>query len=238
MRVDGRRVDQLRPVKLRRGAARYAEGSALIEMGGTRVLCTASVEPRTAQHLKDTGKGWVTAEYGMLPRATHTRTPRARAASGGRSQEIQRLIGRSLRAITDLEALGERTIILDCDVMQADGGTRTAAITGAYVALHEACRRLLRSREITRWPLRDSVAAVSVGLVDGRPCLDLCYEEDSNAGVDMNIVMTGGGRFVELQGTAERGDFTERELSALIALGRRGTRELTRIQRRLCRPPA
>lgn len=233
MRHDGRRADELRPVRIERGFTEYAEGSVLIAFGRTRVLCTASVEESVPPFLKGTGQGWVTAEYGMLPRATHTRTPReaARGKQGGRTLEIQRLIGRSLRAVVDLAALGERQIVLDCDVLQADGGTRTAAITGAWVALADACEALVARGVLAASPVRDQVAAVSVGLVGGEALLDLDYAEDSTCDTDMNVVMTGAGGFVELQGTAERGAFGRSALDALLALAERGIGALLEAQR-------
>jgi ribonuclease PH len=232
-RSSNRRPDQLRPVTFQRNYTRYAEGSVLVSFGDTRVLCTASVEETVPPFLRGSGKGWVTAEYSMLPRATQTRSPReaARGKQGGRTHEIQRLIGRALRAVIDLQALGERTVVLDCDVLQADGGTRTAAITGAWVALADAVDRLLAAGTLGRTPLRDSVAAASVGIIAGRPVLDLDYLEDAGAAVDMNIVMTGDGRFVELQGTAEDEPFTDAELDALRELGRLGCRQLAALQR-------
>ncbi|MBI2346352.1 MAG: ribonuclease PH [Deltaproteobacteria bacterium] len=230
----GRRGDQLRKVTIQTGAAAFAEGSALITMGKTKVLCAASIEESVPKFREGSGGGWVTAEYGMLPRATATRTPReaARGKIGGRTAEIQRLIGRSLRAVTDLSRLGKRTVTVDCDVVQADGGTRTAAITGGYVALATACRWLTRRNLIETWPLRGQVAAVSVGLVQGHPALDLDYAEDSQADVDMNIVMTGDGLFVEVQGTAEQAPFGERELRQLLRLAKDGIKELLRVQQR------
>jgi ribonuclease PH len=234
MRTDNRRPDQLRPVEITTGYLKTAEGSALITVGNTRVLCAASVESSVPQFMRGSGKGWVTAEYSMLPRATATRTPREvnKGKPSGRTQEIQRLIGRSLRAVVDLEALGERTITLDCDVIQADGGTRTAAITGAFVALATACRQLTGMGALKRSPLRDYIAATSVGIVKGEPRLDLDYEEDSRADVDMNMVMTGSGRFVELQATAEQQSFDDEQLGHLVTLARRGIAELIEIQRR------
>ncbi len=233
MRHDGRRADELRPVRIERGFTEYAEGSVLIAFGRTRVLCTASVEESVPPFLKGTGQGWVTAEYGMLPRATHTRTPReaAKGKQGGRTLEIQRLIGRSLRAVVDLAALGERQIVLDCDVLQADGGTRTAAITGAWVALADACEALVARGVLSASPVRDQVAAVSVGLVGGEVLLDLDYAEDSTCDTDMNVVMTGAGGFVELQGTAEHGAFDRKALEALLALAEKGIGELLAAQR-------
>lgn len=232
-RPSGRRPDQLREIRIERGHTRHAEGSVLIAFGETRVLCTASVENRVPAFLRGKGEGWVTAEYGMLPRATHTRSDReaARGKQGGRTLEIQRLIGRSLRACVDRAALGERTITLDCDVLQADGGTRTAAITGAYVALADATRWLLARREIKRDPLFGAVAAVSVGLWRGVPVLDLDYAEDSACDTDMNIVMNDGGGFIELQGTAEGHAFRRDELDALLGLAERGIGELFAAQR-------
>ena len=211
----------------------HAEGSVLVECGQTRVICTASVEERVPPFLRGTGKGWVTAEYGMLPRATSTRTTREATAGkvGGRTQEIQRLIGRSLRSVVQLEALGERTIWMDCDVTQADGGTRTASITGAFVAMAMAIDKLVKSGTIKTMPIRDYVAATSVGIIDGTPMLDLAYEEDSRAEVDMNVVQTGGGKFIEVQGTAETTPFDRAGLDALLALAEKGIRELVAQQR-------
>ena len=231
-RPDGRKPAEMRPVAITTGTMPHAEGSALIELGSTRVLCVASVEDRVPQFLKGSGSGWVTAEYGMLPRATHTRSPREAAVGrqGGRTQEIQRLIGRSLRSVTELRGLGERTITLDCDVLQADGGTRCAAITGACVALSMALAKLLRQRAIPRWPLRETVAAISVGVCAGQPVLDLAYAEDSEADVDFNIVATESGAFVEVQGTAERRPFTEESLTELLALARKGLKKLATVQ--------
>jgi ribonuclease PH len=231
-REDGRSPRQLRPFKIERGVARNAEGSALIRMGRTRVLCTASVEDRVPGWLRGKAQGWVTAEYGMLPRATTQRTPRT-SQTGGRSQEIQRLIGRSLRAVTDLKAFGERTIVLDCDVLEADAGTRTAAINGALVALHDAFVTLSNRNALAGPPLRDAVAAISVGVVKGVPCLDLDYAEDSTADVDMNVVMTGAGRYVEVQGTGEASTFAEDDLRRMLALARGGIRRVVALQRKL-----
>nr|WP_300988877.1 ribonuclease PH [Thiocapsa sp.] len=233
VRPSGRRPDELRPIRLTRGFTRHAEGSVLVEFGETRVLCTASVESQVPPFLKGQGKGWVTAEYGMLPRATDTRSPReaARGKQGGRTLEIQRLIGRSLRAAMDLSALGERSITLDCDVLQADGGTRTASITGAWVALRDAIDGLLARGEITTDPLRTQIAAVSVGILQGVALLDLDYAEDAGAQTDMNLVMDGEGRFVEVQGTAEGVPFSRAELDALIAIGAAGIREIQTAQR-------
>lgn len=234
MRVDQRNPSDLRPVRMQTSYLLTAEGSVLIEAGNTRVLCAASVEDTVPGFLRNSGRGWVTAEYSMLPRATAQRTPRelTKGRPSGRTMEIQRLIGRSLRAVVDLEALGERTITLDCDVLQADGGTRTTAITGAWVALAIAVKRYQRFGVIKKSPLRGQVAATSVGIVGGAPLLDLCYEEDSRAQVDMNIVMTSEGRFVELQSTAEKEAFDDQELAALIALGKKGVTELLDLQRK------
>jgi ribonuclease PH len=225
--------DQLRPVSITRGYTRHAEGSVLVEFGGTRVLCTASVENRVPGFLRGKGEGWVTAEYGMLPRATHTRSDReaARGKQGGRTLEIQRLIGRALRACVDRNALGERTITLDCDVLQADGGTRTAAITGAYVALVDAVRWLQGRREISKDPIHGAVAAISVGIYRGLPVLDLDYAEDSTCDTDMNVVMNDGGGFIELQGTAEGHAFRRDEMDALLVLAENGIGELMAAQR-------
>ena len=238
-RPSGRKPDELRRVSFERRHAKHAEGAVLVEFGDTQVLCTASVEDSVPPFLRGRGQGWITAEYGMLPRATHTRTPReaARGKQSGRTQEIQRLIGRSLRAVADLKALGERTITLDCDVLQADGGTRTASITGAYVALAEACDRLVARREIAASPLHGQVAAVSVGIVDGVPVLDLDYAEDSQAETDMNVVMNNGGAFVEIQGTAEGHAFRRHELDALLNLAAAGIGELLTLQAQALRAP-
>jgi len=232
-RFDGRLPDQLRPVTFTRRFTRYAEGSVLVCFGETKVLCNATLEETVPPFLRGKGQGWVTAEYAMLPRATHTRSPResSKGKVGGRTHEIQRLIGRSLRAVIDMEALGERTIQIDCDVLQADGGTRTASITGAWVALADALNGLVSRGLLKTSPLRDSVAAVSVGLVDGRPLLDLCYDEDSRAEVDMNVVVTGDGRFVEVQGTAEAEPFTGSQLDLLRDLALSGCAELAQRQR-------
>ena len=231
-RHDGRQADQLRQIKIERGFTRYAEGSVLISFGETRVLCNASVEEKVPPFMRGEGRGWVTAEYSMLPRATQTRSAReaARGKLGGRTMEIQRLIGRALRAVVDFELLGERTVLIDCDVLQADGGTRTASITGAWIALADAVEKLLEQGLIKKSPLKDSVAAVSSGIVKGRPVLDLDYVEDSAAEVDMNFVMTGDGRFVEVQGTAEEEPFSAEELDALRELASHGCRELTQLQ--------
>lgn len=233
LRADGRTADALRAIRFTRGYTMHAEGSVLVEFGHTRVLCTASVEERVPPHRRGTGAGWVTAEYGMLPRATHARSDReaARGKQSGRTQEIQRLIGRSLRAVFDLELLGERTLHLDCDVLQADGGTRTAAITGAWVAAHDAVATLLAGGQLARSPLRGAVAAVSVGLQAGTALLDLDYREDAACDTDMNVVMTDAGHFVELQGTAEGSAFSRRELDALLDLAQAGIAQLHALQR-------
>jgi ribonuclease PH len=232
MRPSQRQSDELRPLSLTRGYTAHAEGSVLIQVGQTRVLCTASVETSVPPFLRGKGQGWVTAEYGMLPRATHTRSTReaAKGKQTGRTQEIQRLIGRSLRAVTDLVALGERQITLDCDVLQADGGTRCAAITGAWVALHDACAKLVAEGTLPANPIRDHVAAISVGIVDGEPVLDLDYAEDSNCDTDMNVIMTGNGGIVEIQGTAEGTPFSRQELNQLVDLADAGIRELVAAQ--------
>ncbi|MFB0916167.1 MAG: ribonuclease PH [Burkholderiaceae bacterium] len=232
LRNANRAADALRPVTITRQFTVHAEGSVLIEFGQTRVLCTASVEERVPPHKKGSGEGWVTAEYGMLPRATHTRSAReaAKGKQSGRTQEIQRLIGRSLRAVFDLKALGERTITLDCDVLQADGGTRTAAITGAYVAACDAVASLLASGVLTVSPIREPIAAISVGIVDGTPLLDLEYTEDSACDTDMNVVMTGAGHFVEVQGTAEGAAFSRAEMGQLLDLADKGIAELVAMQ--------
>ncbi|MDB5943082.1 MAG: ribonuclease [Ramlibacter sp.] len=232
-RSGGRAADQLRPVRITRGFTIHAEGSVLIEFGDTKVLCTASVEDRVPPHKRGSGEGWVTAEYGMLPRATHTRGDReaARGKQSGRTQEIQRLIGRSMRAVFDLKALGERTIQLDCDVLQADGGTRTAAITGAYVAAMDAVTRLMAQGKLAATPIIGEVAAVSVGIVEGAPLLDLEYIEDVACDTDMNVVMTGQGHYIEVQGTAEGAAFTRKEMDELLRLAEKGIAELVRLQR-------
>ncbi len=232
LRSGGRAADQLRPVRITRNYTIHAEGSVLIEFGDTRVLCTASVEERVPPHKKGSGEGWVTAEYGMLPRATHTRSDReaARGKQTGRTQEIQRLIGRSLRAVFDLQKLGERTITLDCDVLQADGGTRTAAITGAFVAAQDAVNRLLADGKLVESPIHGHVAAISVGIVQGTPLLDLEYTEDSACDTDMNVVMTGAGHYIEVQGTAEGAAFSRKEMDTLLALAEKGVNELVRLQ--------
>jgi ribonuclease PH len=232
-RTDGRAANELRPVKITPNFVPYAEGSVLIEMGQTRVICSASVDERVPPFLRNKNQGWITAEYAMLPRATQQRTPRetGRGGPSGRTHEIQRLIGRSLRAVADMTVLGERTITLDCDVLQADGGTRTAAVTGAFVALALANKRLLNSKRILRSVVLNEVAAISVGIVGGVPLLDLKYDEDSRAEVDMNIVCTGDGRFIEVQGTAEREPFSQKQLDELLALAATGIQRLIEIQR-------
>ena len=231
-RADGRAYDELRPIKITPGFLSFAEGSALIELGKTRVLCTVSAEERVPNFLKGSGTGWVTAEYAMLPRATVTRTPRDSSLGriGGRNQEIQRFIGRSLRAVTDLSALRERTLIVDCDIIQADGGTRTAAVTGAYVALHQAFHTLASMGVISSVPLKSAVAATSVGIVHGNMLLDLCYDEDGNAAVDFNVVMTSKGEFVEIQGTAEGKPFSRDTIDELLSLAEKGIKQLFQIQ--------
>ena len=231
-RPDGRRPDQLRPITLTRDFIRHAEGSVLVEFGATRVICTASVEDKVPPFLRGQGQGWVTAEYGMLPRSTATRTPRETTRTGGRSQEIQRLVGRSLRAVVEMAKLGERTFWVDCDVIQADGGTRTAAITGGFIALADALAKLVEVQLLPSLPLRDQVAAASVGVVAGTAVLDLDYPEDSSAEVDMNVVMTGSGEFVEIQGTAEQVPFGPDRLQEMLALARRGIEQLVALQRR------
>lgn len=232
MRIDGRTNDQLRKVEITRNYIETAEGSVLIEVGKTKVICTASVEERVPIFLRNTGQGWITAEYSMLPRATHTRTIResSRGKVSGRTMEIQRLIGRALRSVVHLKDLGERTIWLDCDVIQADGGTRTAAVTGAYVAMVDALAYLVKNKMIPRMPVLDYLAATSVGIIDDVPCLDLCYEEDSNAQVDMNILMTGSEKFVELQGAGEESPFSYEQLIMLLDLAQKGIKELIQIQ--------
>jgi ribonuclease PH len=233
MRSDQRQAADLRPVEISTGYLLTAEGSALIKVGNTQVLCAASIEDTVPPFLRNSGKGWITAEYSMLPRATSKRTPRevVKGRPSGRTHEIQRLIGRSMRAVVDLAALGERTVMLDCDVLQADGGTRTASITGAFVAMALAFQQLARYGAMKRSPLRDYVAATSVGIVRGLPMLDLCYEEDSQADVDMNVVMTGAGKFVEIQATAEHNAFDDAQMTELIALARGGIARLVEIQK-------
>ena len=237
LRVDGRGPNELRPVKITRGFMKYAEGSALVEMGETKVICTASIEDRIPGFLAGKRSGWLTAEYAMLPRSTQTRTSRETRGVKGRSQEIQRLIGRSLRASIDLKKLGESTVWVDCDVLQADGGTRTAAISGAYVAVVDAMSRLLNDGRIEANPILDSVAAVSVGIVDGEPVVDLCYREDVSAEVDMNVVMTGKRGLVEVQGTAEGDPFSMDEMEVMMDLARRGIEQITAIQGRVLSTP-
>lgn len=233
MRSDGRKPQQMRPVKVTPGFLLTAEGSVMIEVGNTRVLCAATVEESVPQWMRGSGRGWVTGEYSLLPRSTVTRTQREvnKGRPSGRTMEIQRLIGRSLRSVVDLEALGERSVIVDCDVLQADGGTRTASITGAYIAMAAALRQLREYRTLTKNPLKDMVAATSVGVVNGVPMIDLNYEEDSSAAVDMNVVMTGSGEFVEIQATGERNTYTEEQLIQMLALARAGIVELLTIQR-------
>jgi ribonuclease PH len=233
MRPDGRKNNELRKIHISRNFITAAEGSVLIEFGNTRVICTASIEERVPQFLKDQGRGWITAEYSMLPRSTPTRTLRESTSGrvGGRTHEIQRLIGRSLRSVVDMGAIGERTVWIDCDVIQADGGTRTAAITGAFISLWDAMAHLLAQGIIKRNPIRDYLAAVSVGIVAGEPRLDLSYAEDSTAEVDMNVVMTGSGKFVEVQGTAEQVPFDRTDLDGLLSLAEEGIRELIRVQK-------
>ncbi len=235
IRIDGRNPDQLRPVKIIPGIMRNAEGSVHITMGGTELICTATVDSKVAPHLKDIGGGWITAEYAMLPRSSAQRVTRDGMAGkvSGRSQEIQRLIGRSLRAVVDLKRLGDRTIILDCDVIQADGGTRTAAITGSFIALVQSLIQLKKDGKIPEIPIYDFLAAVSVGIVEGVPVLDLCYLEDSQAEVDMNVVLTGKGNFVEVQGTAEHATFSKGQMDDLLNLAKKGIGELIQIQKNL-----
>ena len=230
-RIDNRTHDQIRETRITPNYAPYAEGSALIEVGNTRVICTATVEERVPPFLRNKGIGWVTAEYAMLPRATHTRTNRETMRPSGRTQEIQRLIGRSLRAVVDTKLLGERQIFIDCDVLQADGGTRCASITGACVALGLAVKKLLQNGKLKKNPLISEVAAVSVGIIEETPILDLCYEEDSNAEVDMNIVCTGAGKFIEIQGTAEREPFDREQMTEMLALAEKGVNQLFALQR-------
>ena len=231
-RADGRKPDEKRPVSITTGYLPWAEGSAMIDLGGTQVLCAVTVENRLPAFLRGTGSGWVTAEYGMLPRSTMERTDReaARGRQSGRTQEIQRLVGRSLRAVTNLDILGERTFTIDCDVLKADGGTRTASITGAYVALHQAMQTLVDNGTYASIPMSTAVAATSAGIVEGEALLDLCYEEDAGASVDFNFVMTGDGRFVEVQGTAEDQPFSRAEMDELFALAEKGIKELLEIQ--------
>ncbi len=237
LRVDGRDPNELRPVKITRGFMKYAEGSALMEMGDTKIICTASVEDRVPHFLSGRNSGWLTAEYAMLPRSTQTRTQRETRGVKGRSQEIQRLIGRALRAAVDLKKLGERTLWVDCDVLRADGGTRTASITGAYIAVADAIASLMREGRIVANPILDSVAAVSVGIIDKGPVVDLCYKEDASAEVDMNIVMTGKEGLVEVQGTAEGNPFSLDEMDAMMALARAAIQQITAIQGRVLSTP-
>lgn len=231
-RSDGRKFNQLRKIKVTVPFNKHAEGSCLIEFGDTKVACTATVEENVPPFLKNSGKGWVTAEYGMLPRSTNTRMNREKTLTTGRTLEIQRLIGRSLRAVIDTNKMGERTIKIDCDVLQADGGTRTASVTGGYIALALAVKKLLKSGVLTVNPLTDTVAAVSVGVYKGSPVLDLPYEEDSNADMDMNVVMVGSGKFVEIQGTAEKDPFSKKDMDQLLKLAEKGIRELKNIQKK------
>lgn len=232
MRIDGREHDQLRPVTITTSYIKHAEGSVLIEVGDTKVICTATVEERVPPFMKGQGKGWVTAEYSMLPRATQVRNQREanKGKLSGRTMEIQRLIGRALRSVVDLDKLGERTITLDCDVIQADGGTRTTSITGAYVAMVAAIHKVCQEKQLSVFPVKDYLASVSVGVVGGQPCLDLKYEEDSSAKVDMNVVMTGSGQFVEVQGTGEEAPFSREELDVLLALAEKGIQDMIQVQ--------
>ncbi|MFB5761669.1 ribonuclease PH [Paenibacillus medicaginis] len=240
MRANDRNGDELRPMKLTTGVNKYAEGSVFIEVGDTKVICTASVEERVPPFMKGQGRGWVTAEYSMLPRATHTRNQReaARGKLGGRTMEIQRLIGRALRSVVNLQALGERTVTLDCDVIQADGGTRTTSITGSFVAMAIAINKIAEQHKLQRFPITDFLASVSVGVVGGQPLLDLNYEEDSKAKVDMNLVMTGSGKFVELQGTGEESPFDRKELDLMLALGEQGILQMIERQKEVLGPIA
>lgn len=233
MRIDGRKNDQIRPVKLTRNYTKYAEGSVFIEVGDTKVICTASIEEKVPSFLKGKGEGWITCEYNMLPRATQTRKMRdiTKGKLDGRTSEIQRLIGRALRSVMDFKALGEKTIWIDCDVIQADGGTRTSAITGAFVALVDAVNKMHKHKPFEIYPIRSFVGAVSVGILKDIKILDLCYLEDSNAKVDMNIVMTDAGKFVEIQGTGEESPFTRKDLDELIAIGEKGTKQIIQIQK-------
>lgn len=234
-RFQNRKFDELRPIFLGPSFAKYAEGSCFVKFGDTHVICAATIEEKVPPFLKNTGSGWVTAEYGMLPRSTHERIEReaAKGKQTGRTQEIQRLIGRALRAVVDLKALGERQIKIDCDVLQADGGTRTASITGAYVALHQALNKLVDQKKLKTFPLIDQISAVSCGIVDGQPILDLNYHEDSNAQVDANFIITGSGKLVEIQAAAEKDPFSEKEFTELLNLARTGTQELNRLQRQV-----
>ncbi len=232
MGLHTKRGDRIREVKIVRNYIKNADGSVLISFGNTRVVCTASIQEKVPPHLKGAGTGWVTAEYSMLPRSTGTRMARERYKVGGRTQEIQRLIGRSLRAVTDLKTLGERSIIVDCDVIQADGGTRTASVNGGFIALVEALRKLNREKKLTGWPIKDYLGAISVGIVDGKPMVDLTYVDDSNASVDMNVVMTGNGRFVEIQATGEEYSFSGNELEKLLELAKSGILEVIEIHKK------
>ena len=233
-RIDNRKNDQIRDIKITRNFTKYAEGSVLIEMGETKVICTASIEDKVPQFLRNTGTGWINAEYSMLPRSTHQRKIResSRGKIDGRTQEIQRLIGRAIRSVIDLSKIGERTIWVDCDVIQADGGTRTASITGAFVAVADAIYSLYENKQIKTLPIKSFVSAISVGIVDGEYLLDLCYEEDSNAHVDMNIIMTDKGEFVEVQGTGEEAPFSRKDLNTLLELGEKGNKDLIKAQRK------
>ena len=239
MRIDKRKVNQLRSIRFKRNYLRYAMGSCLVEMGNTRVLCTASIQETVPPFLRNKGKGWLTAEYGMLPASCNERISResSKGKPSGRTQEIQRLIGRSLRSILDMTKLGERTVWIDADVIQGDGGTRTASITGAYIALYDAVQKLIKEGKLQESPLVDAIAAVSVGMVDGSAMLDLCYHEDSKAEVDMNVVMTGSGKFIEVQGTAEGKAFSGTEMDALLALAKKGIQELIAAQRKCLKLP-
>ena len=234
LRIDGRKYSELRKISIRKGYMKNASGSCLIEMGGTKVICTATIEDKVPPFLKGQGKGWLTAEYGMLPASCIGRIAResSKGKPSGRTQEIQRLIGRSLRSITDLKKLGERTIWIDADVVQGDGGTRTASITGGFIALAEAVNKLMKEKVLTESPIQDFIAAISVGIIDGKPSLDLCYEEDSKAEVDMNVVMTGAGKFVEVQGTAEGAPFSKNEMDELLHLAKKGITELVHLQKK------
>ncbi|MCR4434903.1 MAG: ribonuclease PH [Clostridiales bacterium] len=233
LRIDGRDLSEPRSVRITRNYVKHAEGSVLIEVGDTKVICTASVDEKVPPFKKNTGEGWVTAEYAMLPRATHVRNPRdiSKLKQNGRSQEIQRLIGRSLRSVVNFSLLGEREIILDCDVIQADGGTRTASVTGAFVAMTDACKSLMDAGLVEKLPITDFVAAISVGIVDGQEMLDLCYEEDSNATADMNVVMSGSGELIEVQATGERSPFNKKQFDKMLRLAEKGIKELIEVQK-------
>lgn len=233
IRSDGRQPNKVRPIKITRNFIRYAEGSVLIEAGQTKIICTASVEDRVPPHLQGSGTGWITAEYSMIPRAGHERSPRNRLSSGGRSMEIRRLIGRSLRSIADLSLLGEKTIVLDCDVLQADGGTRTTSINGSFIALVDALRNLRQLGKINSLPIKDYVAAVSVGIVEKNILLDLCYEEDVKADVDLNVVMTAAHRFVEIQGTGEEATFSYEDLDKMLKVADKGIKEIIEVQKKI-----